>query len=233
MPNNVKNRISAPAATLALLLNDEGNPDFGRVVPCPEIISNEAVSSHVEIAAEIALGLVKIPEPDHEPACLEDFTDRLRANTALRVLKEGPHPKDFNDEDWQAFINYLLAYRETKHMNWYGWNVEHWGTKWNAYCFERISDTEVEFQTAWSAPHPVIEALAMMGDKGRLRHEWADEDTGNNVGYRVYGGEVFSEKELSGSLEGWELAFKLWPEDRQHYVRDGDTYRYVEDDDAA
>ena len=49
--------------------------------------------------------------------------------------------------------------------NWYRWNVDNWGTKWNAI------DTEVEqrdgtliyrFNTAWDAPRNIAEALLRM-----------------------------------------------------------------------
>lgn len=50
--------------------------------------------------------------------------------------------------------------------NWYDWNIDNWGTKWNA-CYtklNKLSDTEciIYFDTAWSFPSPVI---AVMYDK--------------------------------------------------------------------
>ena len=47
--------------------------------------------------------------------------------------------------------------------NWYDWRILHWGTKWNSYDGE-IDDKNDEyivyrFDTAWSPPTPVIEAL--------------------------------------------------------------------------
>lgn len=51
--------------------------------------------------------------------------------------------------------------------NWYDWSVDNWGTKWDA-ChvdFEEYDDSIVtfSFDTAWSPPIPVYEALADMG----------------------------------------------------------------------
>jgi len=47
--------------------------------------------------------------------------------------------------------------------NWYDWQVENWGTKWNAYeqsfCDNGYGELEVSFDTAWSAPFPIIAAL--------------------------------------------------------------------------
>ena len=51
--------------------------------------------------------------------------------------------------------------------NWYDWNRENWGTKWNAsYCELRPSkqgdSTVLLFETAWSLPLPILEKLEHM-----------------------------------------------------------------------
>ena len=49
---------------------------------------------------------------------------------------------------------------------WYYWAVENWGTKWdlneNPFLFDSISENEISFwfDTAWSPPMGVIEALS-------------------------------------------------------------------------
>lgn len=106
------------------------------------------------------------------------------------------------------------------------------GTKWNAYDAVIVSETEVFFETAWSAPHPVIERLVEQ-TKSELLHEWADEDTGNNVGRREYQADSeFQENEMSGTREGYELAFKLDPEIAERYEFDGESYQYKDDEDS-
>lgn len=48
---------------------------------------------------------------------------------------------------------------------WYEWNTDNWGTKWNARDTQTDSLVEngfVSFQTAWSPPLPVMDALAKM-----------------------------------------------------------------------
>src|SRR5262245_27088056 len=46
-------------------------------------------------------------------------------------------------------------------IDWYEWSIEHWGTKWNAYETRTDEDdTIVEFETAWSHPFPVLDALS-------------------------------------------------------------------------
>ena len=51
--------------------------------------------------------------------------------------------------------------------NWYDWSCDNWGTKWDACSvdYEEYDDSIVtfSFDTAWSPPLPVYEALADMG----------------------------------------------------------------------
>lgn len=49
--------------------------------------------------------------------------------------------------------------------NWYNWNRANWGTKWDAYAVQMIQGSratrvEYRFTTAWSAPDPVLSAMA-------------------------------------------------------------------------
>lgn len=71
---------------------------------------------------------------------------------------------------------------------WYDWNIAHWGTKWNSYgyCEYDQSKNALKFNTAWSAPHPVIEKLSEMYPDIGIEHSWADEDIGYNCGKYVY-----------------------------------------------
>lgn len=77
--------------------------------------------------------------------------------------------------------------------NWYDWQSENWGTKWNAYSQYYADDTVgseeipmIEFQTAWSAPMAVIQKLPFIFPDCAFMHIWSDEDYGNNVGYAIY-----------------------------------------------
>lgn len=77
---------------------------------------------------------------------------------------------------------------------WLDWNVENWGTKWNAYQteIEQLDDgtAQLRFQTAWSHPHPVIEALSKRFPDTVIEVAYADEDFGANQGkYTITTGE--------------------------------------------
>jgi len=61
---------------------------------------------------------------------------------------------------------------ETGEVCWYSWNCDNWGTKWGAYSHEERElvghEGEVQlrlrFDTAWSAPTPIFEAIEKRWD---------------------------------------------------------------------
>lgn len=63
--------------------------------------------------------------------------------------------------------------------NWYDWSIANWGTKWNAYgqSIEQGFDGEaiLTFDTAWSPPIPVIEALRKKYPKAAIYGSWLEE----------------------------------------------------------
>jgi hypothetical protein len=81
---------------------------------------------------------------------------------------------------------------------WYEWNRANWGTKWNGYSTTadvryRGSEAEhaIQFQTAWSHPLPVIEALSRKFPDDVLLVHYADEDFGSNLGsYLIKNGQI-------------------------------------------
>lgn len=119
--------------------------------------------------------------------------------------------------------------------NWYDWNIANWGTKWNSYgyneCIEKNFDgSALRFDTAWSNPQPIIEALATKYSNLGFEHKWADEDFGQNVGHREYAGgeETFSNIPKGGSKEALELASEVLdtPLDEMGYFLNEDSGKY-------
>lgn len=69
--------------------------------------------------------------------------------------------------------------------NWYDWSIYNWGTKWNAYYSKLDAGSNtIEFDTAWSCPLGVLDALAKLCYEHGVSFtgKWADEDAANNVG---------------------------------------------------
>ena len=67
---------------------------------------------------------------------------------------------------------------------WYNWRVHNWGTKWDAYTME-IDDTdmphgfEVNFETAWSPPEEVCNAIREQYDD--LSISWFYDEPGCEI----------------------------------------------------
>lgn len=95
--------------------------------------------------------------------------------------------------------------------NWYAWSIKNWGTKWNASKGEVIEKEKViVFNTAWTPPHPVIEALAEL-TRLSFTHYWADEDRGYKAGETVCGhGTTYIETYPDRSEKAYRLHGKLF-----------------------
>ena len=69
--------------------------------------------------------------------------------------------------------------------NWYDWNIANWGTKWGAYSsYLDVENNIIFFDTAWSSPIPVLDALAKLCYEHNVSFSgaWADENRGYNIG---------------------------------------------------
>ena len=92
--------------------------------------------------------------------------------------------------------------------NWYDWNCDNWGTKWD--CSESTYDEEdkiLQFQTPWACPQEIISEMAGMFPDLNFTGTFADEDFGSNVGNIEDGGTFHLE---DGSEEAYETAATLW-----------------------
>lgn len=115
--------------------------------------------------------------------------------------------------------------------NWYDWNYENWGTKWNSYACEKEKLNVYTFETAWAGVPSLVLKMSEKFPEVEFLYEYADEDTGSNVGKFVFkNGEVLQEtKPQSGSKEAYELAFTLRPDCREDYEEADGTYLYKEE----
>lgn len=71
-------------------------------------------------------------------------------------------------------------------MNWYNWNIRHWGTKWNSYDLSDWKKQRISFSTAWAMPDPVFSVLSFKYPHCKIEVSYADEDIGCNCGIAIY-----------------------------------------------
>jgi hypothetical protein len=127
--------------------------------------------------------------------------------------------------------NDLPSQREAEHSpNWWRtWNIANWGTKWGGYSCKRLGITRFVFETAWSAPHPVIKQISLQHPNVTIIHTWADEDTGYNCGKNFYhNGLNSSSIPDGGSKDAYAIAFELDPDLSKDYIETESSYTYKE-----
>lgn len=190
MPNHVKNIIKMKGIkNLPLFsMDDDGYEsfDFNKLIPMPE--SLQLTSGSCESLA-IAVALERIRKGLGRSGVKVEVGSYLHNDLEERVKSylESEYNKENTEEELvELGMKYLTNAALYGATSWYDWSVKNWGTKWNAYYSSIISEDEIEFQTAWSAPTPILEKLGEMYPDIEIEHYWADEDMGNNSGYCWY-----------------------------------------------
>jgi hypothetical protein len=101
----------------------------------------------------------------------------------LEAIRSAGEPIDFD-----RLIPMPEALKAPNQEGWYQWSIDNWGTKWNAYCAVAGKTDErtayLHFETAWSPPLPVINALAAKYPLLDMRLIWCDE--GDDKQHRIY-----------------------------------------------
>ena len=244
MPNHVINHVSftdcTPARRREILeaiqYDDNGENeyhgigtiDFNKIIPMPESLDIESgtrTDHGIELCLTAANPLVDyFGEKKMSP---DDFTALLaRAN---RGKMFGSYRSSLSKEEIERITEHDSAESLMKvgsqalqnvvlfgSPDWYDWRCRNWGTKWNAYdiaAFDEDSDT-ITFETAWSAPHPILEKLSQMFPEVCISHYWADEDIGSNCGWAEYeGGEQIRGNDSMSDAEATEFAAQQWDYD--------------------
>ena len=206
MPNHVQNIVRLRGdekrvqETLEAVKSDQyglGSVDFEKIIPMPP-------SLHIECGSKTDRGL----------NAYRDFL-KSEAESEKEYLDQKP---TITPEEWELGKQAYENLREYGAPTWYEWSVAHWGTKWNAYGMDENAgerqSNELRFQTAWSAPRPILEKLARMYPRITFEHEWADEDIGVNCGRHIYqGGERVEEYYPEGDVQSTEFALSVWDYD--------------------
>lgn len=157
--------------------------------------------------------------------------------------------KKFETEDYEFDFNHFipqpdnifrgsLGEKERKMCeeqgipNWYDWNNQNWGTKWNVVCDEfedydlensDIPEVRYDLRTAWAFPSSVIEK--MIEDYSNLSFLIVGEEESNAYGVHI-----------NTELNIWEEEEPLMIDecnDREVYWENEDTMWHYMDDDSV
>ena len=177
MPNHITNIIKSSQCVIDALKGEKELVDFNTIIPMPQPLRG-ITSNGDDDLVKLLNGELSI-NPPHD-----DLIANMQLSNVLRGFQNGGM-KEWDNKRFENFIAMLQNYREYGFVSWYDFGCGKWGTKWNAYEIE-IVDGGVKFETAWSAPHPVIKALAARFPDVCIEHLWADENIGSNLGHRRY-----------------------------------------------
>lgn len=161
MPNWTSNRIYIEGdhadikAFLEAVKWEDELFDFNRIIPRPEILNHTGSGMREIDGKKVDSWYIIKPWHDDFPGQKEE----------VRLFT----PEE--EAELQAI----------GHRDWYSWSIQNWGTKWNA-CHVEIEDSsehgylEITFNTAWSAPVPVLRKMVEMFPKLSFTCEWRYED---------------------------------------------------------
>lgn len=239
MPNHVKNIVKMEGITKLPLFKTEYDKyekrdvvsfDFNKIIPMPESldiesgsITDEGIIYYVTDRCTLPLRAIK-----EEYRKLADknvrniFSNGSWAEEVFARVLERTHdmPDKEKEELYQRGKIYVSNIENYGYTTWYDWSIDNWGTKWNAYSNEQEDEDTISFETAWSNPEPIMLKLSEMYPEATIEHWWADEDMGNNDGYRVYRGGKIVEGDYhdSCSNEAYETYIKCWGESQCLYL---------------
>lgn len=193
-----------------------GTIDFNKLIPMPkelEIICGSSTTKGLE-AYKLFVDIYQFGVKRTKEELLNIPEEREKA---FLQYKQDIDPKDW--EYGRAAYRNILKYG---HPTWYEWSLENWGTKWNACGYDENSDMwkgeKVWFETAWSAPHPILQKLSEQYPDIRFTHEWADEDLGANCGRKVYfAGECEETYYPETNKDALEFAARVWGYDLEDF----------------
>ena len=225
MPNHVTNRleINADRETVQKVLNflrgeneEDGTPcciDFNKILPMPKELLIEASSTG-------EWGVQYVTAMQHKPFySLDDLkviqrVEGLPEKTKKEVLRLG-----------KLYVENRKKYGYT---TWYGWSIDTWGTKWNAFNQYIEEPNILWFDTAWSAVPPLIQKLSEIFPDVEFHYAYADENLGYNVGRGIaLAGEIDMETPEGGSNEAFEILFYVRPELEDYFELTDEGYRWV------
>lgn len=216
MANHITNRVKFIIRGEEILkkVMTENNFDFEKIIPTPKtllVTSGSIVNFTITYAynkkseeekariKETIKNYLEFKNLEKKEKCyLEYLEEELN-------LKEGINTplKDFGIKSLEDlgnfYINNIIKYG---FPTWYEWRIANWGTKWNAFDTEILSNDEVKFQTAWNCPEEIFKALSNIYEDVEIVVNYADKDIGNNCGRICFlNGEVIEYIDKEGDID--------------------------------
>ena len=155
MPNWATNNIKIYSPYLSEIKDFVQENDrvfsFNKIIPMPACLDVGSVPSDHTIMANVK-----------EWMCKNDIEPTGKIKELLSVVDK-TYSYYVSEQMQERSYKFYKAMTETGYWSWYDWRIEYWGTKWNACDAELIEENEdylyYRFETAWTLPVPIFEAL--------------------------------------------------------------------------
>ena len=150
----------------------------------------------------------KVKDMQGNEIVVEVYRDIINEWDIQSAIKRGETPPEPIPCNNATPVQQEELRRKYGHSDWYGWNCDNWGTKWD--CSDSTydeGDKILQFQTAWACPEKIIAEMKLAFPDLRFDGSYADEDFGSNVGY-IEDGLLYPLENLSE--EACETAATLW-----------------------
>ncbi len=260
MPNHVINRLEfdCPKERLkeilsAICYDDSseaeqtgiGTIDFNKITPMPPSLDIES-GSRTERGINLYLTSVNpsvryYGKEKMDPVAFTSLVERLNGSRSFLRHNAALTPEEIQNATLYHSEGALLQLGKTAVENlmqygattWYDWRTrgDTWNTKWNSYnAYDYNGGNEICFQTAWSAPHPIIEKLSSMYPEVTIKHRWANEDLWQGCGSQTFlGGEMIDYDYPETDIEQLETVASIWGSTLEDYglVKNASGNSYV------
>jgi hypothetical protein len=195
MPNWVRNNVtfSGNEEVITRMMNEirgereEQYIDFNKIAPIPSELVNTQSPTKIISQEEY--------DQQEERIAKDELTEGERNFGISRGIT-----KEMHDDFIERF----------GYADWYGWQINNWGTKWNASESMDFGDG-IEFNTAWSTPFSLLVKLSLKYPEVTINVRYADEDFGHNVGeYTLLNGEeIANDIPKGGTYEAYIMAMDI------------------------
>ena len=168
--------------------------DFSRIIPEPKILIRAGIG--LNTSENYTYYYKKNPDNLTE----EEF-EKLFSDNYYEIHKNGKIiNRDYIEDIYDTLPEYEKQWLKTIDMipDWYHWNIDNWGTKWNSYS-NNLTNEYMYFNTAWSMPsdkivNHIFETFRkIMTDEEVEEIDYSTDDEGDNVIYH-YGYDTKTKK---------------------------------------
>ena len=174
--------------------------DFNTILKMPEELRNDPPVRTDTIKHQLAYYCQKENKP--LPFC-RSHQQNITTDKSSTAAELFPHENAI--EVYESGKKWFSRYQKYGLLTWYDWAIKNWGTKWNSYnsygpYWEAENTLVFTFDTAWTAPLPVIVALSYQHPSVVIDFEVSYEGGEPAYRYTFQAGNMLARQEQVGDM---------------------------------